>query len=118
MYVCVCGCACPSPCFRATLQLVAGIAGDPSCRAGSRCQLNRTVIAQGLAWLGSGQRDDDRDGTGIDQRAGTGSKGGSAANVSRSYVAQRVLLEDVVVQMVMTSGRHAADSLRVRSGEE
>lgn len=104
--------------LRSRLQLVAGIAGDPSCRAGPRCQLYRTVVAQGLAWLGSGKGDDDRDGTGIDHGAGTGGKGGSAANVSRSYVAERGLLEDVVVQMVMTSGRHAADGLGVRGGEE
>lgn len=104
--------------LRSRLQLVAGIAGDPSCRAGPRCQLYRTVVAQGLAWLGSGKGDDDGDGTGIDHGAGTGGKCGSAANVSRSYVAERGLLENVVVQMVMTSGRHAADGLGVRSGEE
>lgn len=99
-------------------QLIACIARYPSCRRiWSHCQLYWTVVAQGLTWLRSWQRYDDRHGSGINHRARACSECGSAANVSRSYVTKWGLFEYMVMQMVMTSGRHAANGLRVRSGK-
>lgn len=99
-------------------QLIACIARYPSCRRiWSHCQLYWTVVAQGLTWLRSWQRYDDRHGSGINHRARACSECGSAANVSRSYVTKWGLFEYMVMQMVMTSGRHASNGLRVRSGK-
>lgn len=120
MYMRMCVCvqlSLPGLCASGS-QLIACIARYPSCRRiWSHCQLYWTVVAQGLTWLRSWQRYDDRHGSGINHRARACSECGSAANVSRSYVTKWGLFEYMVMQMVMTSGRHAANSLRVRSGK-
>lgn len=82
------------------LNLAEIAAGHPASRVWSHCQLYRTVVAERLPRMGSGQSHHYRDGARINDgpRSGTDSaiyRG--AAHVSRSYVLAWWLFQNVMV---------------------